>query len=71
MNDFELLDLLTIASFIMQLQTQQSLSQQATNDDVMKELHKQDRSYLEVIIAQNTKIISLLENLLGDSSEST
>lgn len=71
MNDFGFLDSLTIASFILQLQNQQSLSKQVTNDDVMHELHQQDRKYLEVIINQNAKIISLLESLLDDSSKST
>lgn len=35
---------------------------QVSNDVLLKELQKQDKEYLEKIIAQNNKIIELLKN---------
>lgn len=35
---------------------------QTSNDTILQELQRQNREYLEKIIEQNEKIISLLEN---------
>lgn len=74
MNDnqqFELLDILTIVSFAMQLMNQQFFSKQVTSNDIMSELQEQDNKYLKVIIEQNERIINLLETFLGHSSQNT
>lgn len=74
MNDnqqFELLDILTIVSFAMQLMNQQFFFKQVTSNDIMYELQEQDNKYLKVIIEQNERIINLLETSLGRSSQST
>lgn len=70
-QQFDFLDIITILSFSMQLLNQQNISKQITNDDVMRELRNQDSKYLQVIIDQNNKIISLLETFLDHSSQNT
>lgn len=60
-NQFELLDILTIISFTLQLYNQHHFAQQATNNEIMQELHKQDAVLLKHIIEQNDRIIQLLE----------
>ena len=48
-------------SLILQALSLQILFQDYNNSDLMQELQKQDKEYLERIISQNNKIISLLE----------
>ena len=50
-----------ITSLIMQLYSLIILLQDFNNSDLMRELQKQDKEYLEKIIKQNETIISLLE----------
>ena len=53
-------DSLSIYTAILQLLTIQIASQDATNNDLMMELKKQDNEYFEKIIKQNEEIIRLL-----------
>ena len=58
-NDFEefgFLDILTIFSVMLQIKGYQSDIRQVSNDDLMKELVKQDREYLGKIL-ENQKLI--------------
>ena len=48
-------------SLILQTISLQILFQDYNNGDLMQELQKQDKDYLEKIIEQNEKIIKLLE----------
>lgn len=48
-------------SLILQTLSLQILFQDYNNGDLMQELQKQDKEYLEKIIEQNEKIIELLE----------
>ena len=48
-------------SLILQALSLQILFQDFNNGDLMQELQRQDREYLEKIIKQNGKIIELLE----------
>lgn len=48
-------------SLILQTLSLQILFQDYNNGDLMQELQKQDKEYLEKIIEQNEKIIKLLE----------
>lgn len=48
-------------SLILQILSLQILFQDYNNGDLMQELQKQDKEYLEKIIEQNEKIIKLLE----------
>lgn len=48
-------------SLVLQALSLQILFDDCNNTDLMQELQKQDKEYLEKIINQNEKIISLLE----------
>ena len=69
-QQFEFLDIVTILSFAMQLINQQNIAKQVTTDDLMRELHTQDSKYLQIIVEQNKKIITLLETFLDHFSQS-
>lgn len=65
-NDFEefgFLDILTIFSVMLQIKGYQSDIRQVSNDDLMKELVKQDREYLGKILENQKIIISKLAEL--------
>ena len=53
-NQLEMLDILTIINFYLNLSD-------VSNGELLKELQKQDKEYLDKIIEQNNKIIELLE----------
>lgn len=55
-RNIDFLDLLTMMGFAMQIMNYQEIKNQTNNDDLMEELQKQDREYLEKII-QNQKMI--------------
>ena len=38
-NQFDMLDTITLISFMMQLQNNSILQRQATNDDILRDLH--------------------------------
>lgn len=62
-NGYELLDILTILSFWMQLSNYRELKAQASTDDIFTELQKQDREYLSRILENQEKIIEKLNTL--------
>ena len=49
-DNFNFLDVLAIVSVILQVKGYQNDMSQSSNDDLMKELQRQDRTYLEKII---------------------
>ena len=55
-NNLDFLDVLTILSVMLQIMGYQNDMSQSSNDDLMKELQRQDKAYLEEIIEpkQNT-----------------
>lgn len=55
------LDTLALVSFILQLVNMELNASQSSNDDIFKELQKQDQEYLETIIKNQNKIMSMLE----------
>lgn len=59
---------LTVSDFILQLITLYMVSLDATNNDLMEELQKQDREYLDKIIENQNKILSILSNMNEDMS---
>lgn len=63
-NGFEFLDLITMISFVMQVSNYQELKKQTTTDDIYSELRRQDREYLDKIIANQTRILSKLDEIL-------
>ena len=53
-------DLLALFSIGLQISVFEQNQKQASTDDLMKELQKQDREYFERIIENQNKILSIL-----------
>ena len=62
-NSFEFLDVLTILSVMLQIIVYQNDISQSSNDDLMRELHRQDKEYLDKIIENQNKILEKLAKL--------
>lgn len=62
-NNLEFLDILTIFSVILQVAGYRNDMSQSSNDDLMKELQTQDRRYLNKIIENQNRILSILSDL--------
>ena len=54
-NNLDFLDVLTILSVMLQIMGYQNDMSQSSNDDLMKELQRQDKAYLEKIIENQNK----------------
>lgn len=54
---------LTLLDTFLQIMTTVMVSEDATNNDLMSELQKQDRDYLEKIIENQNQILSMLSEL--------
>ena len=59
-NNNGFLDILTIFSLGLQMAVYEQTQRQATTDDLMRELQKQDREYFEKILENQNKILSIL-----------
>lgn len=73
-KQIELLDVITIISFALQLQNNEELQKQTSNDEVIKKLHddvmlavEDNRKLCNHIIEQNNIIIKMMEK--GESYE--
>ena len=62
-NNLDFLDILTILSVALQIMGYQNDISQSSNDDLMKELQRQDKAYLEKIIENQNKILEKLADL--------
>ena len=62
-NNLDFLDMLTILSVILQIMGYQNDMSKSSNDDLMKELQRQDNAYLEKIIENQNKILEKLADL--------
>ena len=62
-NNLDFLDMLTILSVILQIMGYQNDMSKSSNDDLMKELQRQDKAYLEKIIENQNKILEKLAKL--------
>ena len=62
-NNFDFLDVLTILSVMLQIMGYKNDISQSSNDDLMKELQRQDKAYLEKIIENQNKILEKLAKL--------
>ena len=62
-NNLDFLDMLTILSVILQIMGYQNDMSQSSNDDLMMELQRQDKAYLEKIIENQNKILEKLADL--------
>ena len=65
-NNLDFLDMLTILSVALQIMGYQKDMSQSSNDDLMKELQRQDKAYLEKIIENQNKILEKLADLQAD-----
>jgi hypothetical protein len=57
---------LDLGSFILQLLSLEILFKDFNNSDLMQELQRQDKEYLEKIISQNNEILKLLKERSKD-----
>ena len=64
-NEWSFLDILTIFSVVLQVAGYQNDMKQSTNDDLMSEIHKQNKDYLEAIIQNQKRILSILEKSMS------
>lgn len=55
--------MLAVFSIGLQIAVYEQTQRQATTDDLMRELQKQDKEYFERIIEQNNQILSILSDL--------
>ena len=62
-NNLDFLNLLTILSVILQIIGYQNDMSQSSNDDLMRELQRQDKAYLDKIIENQNKILEKLADL--------
>lgn len=62
-NNLDFLDVLTILSVVLQIMGYQNDMSQSSNDDLMRELQRQDKAYLEKIIENENKILEKLAEL--------
>ena len=62
-NNLDFLDVLTILSVMLQIMGYQNDMSQSSNDDLMKELQRQDKAYLEQIVENQNKILEKLADL--------
>lgn len=59
------LDLLTVLSMILQVESYEQNLKQTSNDDLLNELQKQDQEYLGKILDNQSKIINLLNDIVS------
>lgn len=62
-NQIDILENLGILANVLQVANYSENLKQTSNDELMKRLEAQDNIYLKTIVAQNNKIIELLEEL--------
>lgn len=65
MRNLELLDIISIISLYYQVDSNQQLREQSTNDDILNEIS----DFAEKLTNQNARIIELLEGLLNAQSK--
>ncbi len=66
--NYDILNIIAIASYLLSIQNLQLNTKQASNDDINKHLqeqdeilHEQNEKYLEKIIEQNNELLKLLK----------
>lgn len=62
-NNNGFLDMLTVFSVFLQMEVYEQTKRQATTDDLMRELQKQDKEYFERIIENQNRILEKLADL--------
>lgn len=67
-NNLSFLDFLTIFSVGLQVSGYEQNLKQASTDDLMRELQKQDSEYLRKILENQKEIMSILSKIKEDMS---
>lgn len=62
-NNQNFFDLLALFSVVLQMAVYEETQRQATTDDLMRELQKQDMKYFDKIIENQNKILEKLAEL--------
>lgn len=62
-NNNGFLDMITVFSVFLQMEVYEQTKRQATTDDLMRELQKQDKEYFERIIENQNRILEKLADL--------
>ena len=62
-NNLDLLDVLTILSVVLQIMGYQNDISQSSNDDLMRELQRQNKAYLDKILETQKEILEKLAKL--------
>ena len=62
-DNLSVLDFLAVFSVFLQITGYQNDMSQNSNDDLMRELQRQDKAYLEKIIENQNKILEKLADL--------
>ena len=62
MRDLEILDVIALISLFYQMDSNNQLREQSTNDDILNDIS----DFAEKITTQNARIIELLEELRND-----
>ena len=62
-NNLDFLDLLTILSLVLQIMGYQNDISQSSNDDLMRELQRQNKAYLDKILETQKEILEKLAKL--------
>lgn len=68
-NGWSFLDMLTVFSVLLQMMGYQSDQKQASNDDILRELQRQNMDYLEKITAQQNRIMEILSEMKSDFAD--
>ena len=63
------LDTLTVFSVLLQMMGYQSDQKQASNDDILRELQRQNMDYLEKITDQQKRIMEILSEMKSDFAD--
>lgn len=59
-GNYSFLDMLNVFSVILQMMGYDQDQKQASNDDLLRALQRQDREYLEKIISNQNQILEIL-----------
>lgn len=68
-NGWSFLDTLTVFSVLLQMMGYQSDQKQASNDDILRELQRQNMDYLGKITDQQKKIMEILSEMKSDFAD--
>lgn len=68
-NGWSFFDTLTVFSVLLQMMGYQSDQKQASNDDILRELQRQNMDYLEKITDQQKKIMEILSEMKSDFAD--